>query len=38
MNRTISTNPNRPSASNETAHGYRKMVSMSKMMKSIAVR
>src|SRR4051794_19230993 len=38
MNKIISTNPNRPSARFATAHGYRKMISMSKMMKIIAVR
>jgi hypothetical protein len=36
MNTAISTSPNRPSDRNETAHGNRKIVSMSKMMNSIA--
>ena len=36
MNTAISINPNNPSRRNETAHGNRKIVSTSKMMKSIA--
>jgi hypothetical protein len=38
MNMIISMKPKRPSASKLTAHGYRKMISMSKTMNSIAVR
>ena len=38
MNTAISINPNSPSERNETAHGNRKIVSMSKMMNSIATR
>src|SRR5262249_6335031 len=34
---TISTSPNTPRLVNVTAHGYRKMISMSKRMNSIAV-
>ncbi len=36
MNIAISTSPNSPSSRNVTAHGNRKIVSMSKMMNSIA--
>jgi hypothetical protein len=36
MKIAISISPNRPSSRNVTAHGNRKIVSMSKMMKSIA--
>jgi hypothetical protein len=38
MNRAISTSPNSPRASKETAHGIRKIISMSKTMKSMAVK
>jgi hypothetical protein len=36
MNTIISTRPNSPSRRNATAQGNRKMVSMSKMMNSMA--
>ena len=38
MNTAISTRPNNPSERNETAHGNRKIVSISKMMNNIATR
>ncbi len=38
MKSTISTSPKTPRCWNATAHGYKKMISMSKTMKSIAVR
>ncbi len=38
INNPISTNPNNPSSSNATAHGYKKTISISKTIKSIAVK